>query len=220
MEQLVGLPLFVGLTPAGLQQTLEHVVFQRRSFPKEALIAIQGEPCDRLILLIRGSVKTEMTDPSGKSLKIEDLFAPVALASAFLFGNRAFFPVNVIANEEVELVQIPKNEVLKLFQLNQIILKNFLGMISSRAQFLSERLRFHSFKSLRAKVAYYLLSEAGKETHFRMSQSQSDLAELFGVARPSVGRILMQLQEEGLIDVRYREVTLLKPEKLTDIIKE
>ena len=220
MERLINLPLFRGLTVHELNAAINKVVFQRKVFPKDAMIALQGEPCDRLIILIYGSVKGEMTDPAGKSLKIEDMVAPMALASAFLFGNNAFFPVNVVANEEVELMQIPKQELLRLFQLDQRILQNYLGMISSRAQFLSEKLRFHSFKSLKAKVAFYLLNEAGKGHQFKMKHSQNDLAELFGVARPSVGRVFMQLQEEGLIDARYREITIVEKEKLSRIFRE
>ncbi len=220
MDRLLTLPLFQGLSSADLKATMEGIVFQRRTYPRDSLLAVQGEACDRLIILLRGSVKAEMTDPTGKSLKIEDLNAPVVLASAFLFGNKSVFPVNVMVNDDVELIQIPKTELLRLFHLNQYILQNFLGMISSRAQFLSERLRFHSFKSLKAKVAFYLLNEAGNSMKFRMKHSQNDLADLFGVARPSVGRIFMQLQEEGLIDARYKEVTLLNKEGLALLFRE
>jgi len=220
MDRLLPLPLFQGLSSADLQSAMKDIVFQRRTYPSDSLVVVQGEPCDRLIILIRGCVKAEMTDPTGKSLKIEDLHAPVVLAPAFLFGNKTEFPVNVVVNDDVELIQIPKSELLRLFQLNQRILQNFLGMISSRAQFLSERLRFHSFKSLKAKVAFYLLNEAGNNMKFRMKHSQNDLADLFGVARPSVGRIFLQLQEEGLIDARYKEVSLLNKEGLALLFRE
>jgi CRP/FNR family transcriptional regulator, dissimilatory nitrate respiration regulator len=220
MEKLSEIPVFQGIEPDELETCFQKIIFQRKKYNTDNLVAVQGDACDRLICLLHGSVKTEMSDPTGKSLKIEDLYAPAVLAPAFLFGNRAVFPVNIIATDEIEIIQIPRPELMKLFQLNQRILQNYLGMISSRAQFLSEKLRFHSFRSLKAKLAYYLLKESGKQTSFKMKHSQNDLAELFGVARPSVGRVFLQMQEEGLIDIRYREVTLLDTNRLAALFRE
>jgi CRP/FNR family transcriptional regulator, dissimilatory nitrate respiration regulator len=220
VKRLEEIPLFRGIAADELEENFKQIVWQRKVFTRDNLIASQGESCDRLLILVQGVVKTEMTDPTGKSMKIEDLNAPTVLAPAFIFGGRANFPVNIEAVTEVEIFQIPRPELLKLFQLNQKILQNFLGLVSSRAQFLSEKLRFHSFKSLKAKIAYYLLNEAGHNRSFRMKHSQNELAELFAVARPSVGRIFLQLQEEGFIDARYKEITILDANGLSKLYKE
>ena len=95
-------------------------------------------------------------------------------------------------------------------------MQNFLSMISSRAQFLSEKLRFHSFKSLKAKIAFYFLQETGDKKKFQLRHTQNELAELFGVARPSVGRVFYHLQEEQIVDIRYRQVTILNFDKLIE----
>ncbi|HQN93995.1 MAG TPA: Crp/Fnr family transcriptional regulator, partial [Prolixibacteraceae bacterium] len=135
-------------------------------------------------------------------------------------GKSSIFPVNIIAVTEVSFIIIQRQEVIRLFQLNKQILLNYLSIISSRAQFLSEKLRFHSFKSLKAKIAFYLIKEAGKDNSFRLLQSQNELAELFGVARPSVGRAFLVLQEEGLIDIRYRQVEILDRKRLIEYCNE
>lgn len=212
--ELSQLPIFRGLNTAEVDALLSQIVFQRKSYPEGSLVVSQGEDCNRLMILIDGSVKTEMTGPTGKSLKIEDMVAPSILASAFLFGKKNFFPVNVMAVSTAVFVIIPKAELLRLFHLNDQVLQNFLSMISSRAQFLSEKLRFHSFKSLRAKLAFYLINEADKNKTFKLRHSQNELSELFGVARPSVGRAFLQMQEEGIIDIRYKQVQIIEPTKL------
>lgn len=218
--QLLHIPVFMGLTEAELEGALSKIIFQRRSFEAGAMVVSQGEECNRLMILIEGSVKAEMSGPTGKSLKIEDLEAPNVLASAFIFGKKNFFPVNIIANTPVKFIVIPRTELLKLFQLNATVLQNFLAMISSRAQFLSDKLRFHSFRSLKAKLAFYLINESQNKRSFKLRHSQNELAELFGVARPSVGRIFMQLQEEGIIDIRYRQLEILDRQKIIDICSE
>jgi CRP/FNR family transcriptional regulator, dissimilatory nitrate respiration regulator len=208
-------PLFIGHNEEEIIGLLSKIVFQRKSYPKGAMVVTQGEACDRLMILTEGSVKAEMMSQAGKSLKIEDMEAPSVLASAFMFGRRNIFPVNITASTDVKFVVVPKGELLKLFHLSDRVLQNFLGMISSRAQFLSDKLRFHSFKVLKAKLANYLISEAGSEKSFKLKHSQNELAELFGVARPSVGRAFLQMQEEGLIDIKYRQLTITDYQRLT-----
>jgi len=212
--KLTTVPIFRGLDEGELQRLLAQIVFQRKSYPSDSLVVSQGEECNRMIILIEGKVKAEMTSPTGKNLKIEDLEAPSVLASAFLFGMKTFFPVNILTVSDAKFLVIPKAELLKLFQLNEQVLQNFLSMISSRAQFLSEKLRFHSFKALKAKLAFYLMNESGKNSSFKMKHSQNELAELFAVARPSVGRAFLQLQDEGIIDVRYKQVEVLDVQRL------
>ncbi|HNW49775.1 MAG TPA: Crp/Fnr family transcriptional regulator [Prolixibacteraceae bacterium] len=214
------IPLFREVESNELDRLFSSILFQRRSFPPGSLVVSQGEECNRLMILTEGMVKGEMISPDGKSLKIEDMEAPSILASAFLFGRKNFFPVNITSVTEVKFIVIPRGELLKLFQMNQQILQNFLAMISSRAQFLSDKLRFHSFKSLKAKLAYFLVNEAGKANSFKLRHSQQELAELFGVARPSVGRAFLILQEEGIIDIRYRQVEILDRKKLNEACNE
>jgi CRP/FNR family transcriptional regulator, dissimilatory nitrate respiration regulator len=214
------IPLFRGVDETELEKLSSAILFQRKSFPPGSLVVSQGEECNRMLILTEGLVKAEMVGPTGKSLKIEDMEALSVLASAFLFGRNNFFPVNIISSTEVRFIVISKGELLKLFQMNQQILQNFLSMISSRAQFLSDKLRFHSFKSLRAKLAFFLVNEAGTNHSFKLKHSQQELAELFAVTRPSVGRAFLLLQEEGVIDIRYKQVEILKREKLAEACNE
>ena len=98
------------------------------SFKKGEILALQDEPANRLIILLKGSVKAEMTDPSGKVVKVEDIEAPNPLAVLFLFGRDNRFPVQATAREHVEAVVIPKQSILKMLSMNETILKNYLDI--------------------------------------------------------------------------------------------
>jgi CRP-like cAMP-binding protein len=219
-DNLLQMPLFAGLNGEELDRLFQRIVFQTRSFGTNALVVSQGEECKSLMILTEGVVKGEMSGADGRSLKIEDLHAPAVLAPAFIFGKKNRYPVSIISYSEAHFIVVPRNELLALFQYNASVLQNFLGMISSRAQFLSEKLQFHSFKSLKAKLAFYLFEEADGRTNFKLKHSQNELAELFGVARPSVGRTMMQLQEEEIVDIRYKQVKILDLSKLAQACNE
>ncbi len=212
-------PIFRGISPEGLRELFSQIHYQVKSYPKGELIVFGGEICDRLLIIQQGSVKAEMNDYSGKIIKIEDLAAPQPLASAFLFGKQNQFPVTVSANTNVEMVSIPKAEFVKLLQLNSLILNNYLNTISTRAQFLSQKLKFLSFKTIKQKIAHYLLEKAGDRLQtVEISQSQGQLAEMFGVTRPSLARTLGEMCQEGLIETDRRYIKILDKGKMNQLL--
>ena len=94
-------------------------------------------------------------DFSGKTIKVEDIEAPYPIAPAFLFGKNNKFPVNITANNDVELLLLPKDTVINILQTNVIFLNNFLNSISSRAQFLENKIKFLSFKTIFFRGKYH-----------------------------------------------------------------
>jgi CRP-like cAMP-binding protein len=212
---LLKAPLFKRLSFEEIDKLLSVVSYRIRKFKAGSLIAQSGEIVDSLMIVITGIVKGEMVDYTGRIIKIEDIPAPRALASAFMFGNRNRFPVNVIAVSTVELLIIEKSEFLKLLMKNDKILINFLDMISNRSQFLSEKIKFLNFKTIKGKLAQFILQRAGEnKSEIVLDMTQNDLADFFGVARPSVARALGDMEEEGLIEAKAKSVKILDKKQL------
>jgi CRP-like cAMP-binding protein len=219
-EILCQSPVFRGITADELHKLFSQIHFQVKTYQKNDLIVSGGEVCDRLLIIQEGSVKAEMNDYSGKTIKIEDLSAPQPLATAFLFGNQNRFPVTVSATSDVVMVSIPKPEFVKLLQLNTLILSNYLNTISTRAQFLSQKLKFLSFKTIKQKMAHYLLEKAGDRLQtVEIQQSQGQLAEMFGVTRPSLARTLGEMCKEGLIQRDRRCIKILDKNRMNELLK-
>ncbi len=211
-------PLFKGMTPDDVEIILATVPFRVKKFQSGSMISQSGEPVNTLIVVISGVVKGEMTDYAGRVIKIEDIPAPGALASAFIFGNRNKFPVNVIAVSDGELLLIEKPDFLKLLMKYNLLLVNFLDMISNRSQFLSEKIKFLNFKTIKGKLANYILQKAGKDgMSVTLEMTQNDLAEFFGVARPSIARALGDLEEEGYIDAKGKNINIIDKERLAEL---
>ncbi len=213
-------PVFKGIPEEESKKLLNEIHYQIKNFQKGEMLALQGEPVNSLFIILSGSVKGEMIDYSGKTIKIEDIEAPRPLATAFLFGKENQFPVTVAANNEVKILAIPVQEFLKLLQRNTQVLVNYLNNISSRIQFLSQKLHFLNFKTIREKVAHYFLQQTGENLHsFELKSTQQQLAELFGVTRPSLARVLSEMQREKLFIQEKKTVTLLNKQKLNEILR-
>ncbi len=215
---LADAPLFRGMTPGDIEAILGTVAHRTRVYNAGTLIAQSGEPVDSLKIVISGLVKGEMVDYAGRVIKIEDIPAPGALASAFLFGSKNRFPVNVMAVSDTELLIIEKSDFLKLLMKEDRILVNFLDMISNRSQFLSEKIKFLNFKTIRGKLAHFLLQKAGKDkSNVLLDMTQSDLADFFGVARPSVARALGEMEDEGYLTAQGKNIRILDKKGLADL---
>ena len=162
-----------------------------------------------------------MIDYSGRLIKVEDITAPRAIAPLFLFGADNRYPVEVTANEATEIFEIPKESVLKLFRRNERFLENYMNLSANYARTLADKLFFMSFKTIRQKLASYLLriSKQQEGNPILLDRSQQELADYFGVSRPSLARELAHMQDDGPIRTDRKLVHILRKEDLMQLIQ-
>ncbi len=214
-------PFFRGVSASELEQTFSRISYSVKSFSKGQTIAQRDEEIKSLCIVVEGAVKGEMVDFTGKILKVEEIQAPQPLAHAVMFSNANKFPVDVVALVDCKILFIPKADVLRLLQSNTIILNNFLNAVSNRAHFLTNKLWLMSFKTIKEKVANYLLTIAKSETKttIMLPKTHQELAEFFGVTRPSLARVFAEMEAEGIIEVNRKEISIIDKRRLLDMIK-
>ena len=218
---LTGSPLFKGINPDNIALLLETVPYRIRKYKSGLTVAQNGEQVSSLIIVLKGIVKGLMVDYAGRVIKIEDIPAPGALASAFIFGSMNRFPVNVIAVSDSEILFIEKNDFLKLLMKYDILLFNFLNMISNRSQFLSEKIKFLNFKTIKAKLANFILEKLDKNgSSANLGMTQNDLADFFGVTRPSIARAIGELEKDRYIEAKGRNIRIINKEGLAGMRTE
>ncbi len=192
--------LFRGMSYDEISLVLSGNTGRIKKYSGGTLIAQAGDEVRFLHILLKGSVKGEMVDYTGKVIKIEDIAPPRPLAPAFLFGNQNSYPVNITSAEDTMVLSIPREHFLAMLQESEKVLVNFINIVSNRGQFLSNKIKFLSFTTIKGKLAQYLLDLSAQtgSMRFTLPHSQSQLSELFGVARPSIGRAIGELKQEGI----------------------
>jgi CRP-like cAMP-binding protein len=201
-----------GIFPSDLDYSI-------KTYKKNKILFRQGDLCDALYILVTGSVKTEMITENGNLLGVEIINAPRPLAPAFIFSSNNRFPVDVTAIENVEVIRIPKVEVMRLMNEHPDFMQQFLQHSANRTQFLTNRLQLLSIKTIKGKIAHFLLEQAGEEgLTFTINRNQTELAEFFGVARPSLARSLSEMIEDKVIKVNKKEYKILDIKKLRDLL--
>jgi CRP/FNR family transcriptional regulator, dissimilatory nitrate respiration regulator len=216
---LINSPLFKGLEIWEIETLIEKTPHQIRQFVNKELLAFSGEHVDKAIILLDGRLQGEMVDFAGNSLKIEELDPPQMVAAAFLYGPQSVFPVNLSAKSEGKILIIFKPDFTNMLSKEPRVLNNYLNIVSSKAQFLSGKITFLNFKTIKEKIAYFLLQKMKKDSAVvAINQTQKGLAELFGVARPSLARSITELEENGILKWEREQVLVIDPKKLNLIL--
>ena len=198
---------------------LHEIKFKNRCFKKGEWIARQGDTVTALYILFKGSVKAEMISESGTVLKIETIHAPNPLAPAFLFAENNQFPVDVVALESCEIIMISKESIMQQLTHNKAFLQGFMTFNSNRVHFLSERLKLLSTKTIKGKLAQYILART-KNMCFTMDMNQTTLAEYFGVARPSLSRSIAEMIDDGIISMKGKQGKVLDLGRLRRVVMQ
>lgn len=193
---------------------IDHTV---KNYKRGELIASQGDRITSLYMLTKGKVKTEIISDSGLTVSVEEITAPYPLAAAFIFADNNYFPVEVTAMEDCELIVISKSTIEKQMAKCPGFLRGFIAFIANRVQFLSERLKIFSQKGIKGKIAYYLLQQ-DRNGVFELGRSIVSLAEYFGVERPSLSRAISEMVQDGIIEFEHGKGKILKYDELTELL--
>ena len=219
IDDLFLCPVCMSIPANRREQFLNEISYKVKYFKKGEWIAQQGDIVNALYILLTGSAKTEMISESGTVLNVDIINAPNALAPAFLFAANNRFPVNVVAVGDCEIILISKESIMKQLTTNEEFLQGFMVFNSNRIHFLSERLKLLSTKTIKGKLAQYILIRTNN-MNFTLDRKQTELAEYFGVTRPSLSRSLSEMIDEGIISLKRKKGTILNPGKLKELITQ
>lgn len=90
---------------------------------------------------------------------------------------------------------------------------------ANRTQFLTNRLQLLSIKTIKGKLAHFLLENSSSDGKpFIINRTQTQLAEFFGVARPSLARSLSEMVQDGIISINKKEYIILNPKGLRELL--
>jgi CRP-like cAMP-binding protein len=217
-ESLKASLLFRGLEIHEINLLINSVPHQIKQFSVNDVLAYSGEKVEKAIILLDGKLQGEMIDFARNSLKIEEIVPPQMVAAAFLFGPHSVFPVNLSAKSEGKVLIIFKKDFTQLLSADQRVLINYLNIVSGKAQFLSEKITFLSLKTIREKLAYFLLQNLKPDSRIAiLNQSQKSFAETLGVARPSLSRTITEMETAMIIRWEKNQVRILNLKLLQTI---
>ncbi|MDD2798663.1 MAG: Crp/Fnr family transcriptional regulator [Bacteroidales bacterium] len=210
LEIILRNPMFRGISLSDVATLFENGHYQIKHYQTNDVVGMQGEPCNHLMIVLKGEVQAQMIEHTGKLIVMAEISAPHAYAAAFIYAEQNEFPVTVVAQKESEILFVRKEIFIEMLQKNRVLLQNFLTFISNRSKFLTDKIHFLTFRTIKSKIADFLLKRRiGDNLVVMLDETQQELADMFGVARPSLARTMKEMEVEGLITSERKKITIV-----------
>ncbi|MGH3443397.1 MAG: Crp/Fnr family transcriptional regulator [Nitriliruptorales bacterium] len=122
-------------------------------------------------------------------------------------------PFSARALTAAGVIEIEAETLWQLLESRPLVCQRFLFSVASRLQRMQQRLLELTSGDLRHQVASLLLDETAGSTGV-IPLAQSTVAELLGATRPSVNRVLREFADQGLLELAYRRIEVVDPDRL------
>ncbi|MDF2803329.1 MAG: hypothetical protein K0S61_3232 [Anaerocolumna sp.] len=217
-------PIFTTLNHEDLIKISE--VIEHREFKKgEALFHI-GDAVNSIIIMNVGSVKAYKYTPDGREQILYVFSDGDFLGEQYLLSNqKAGYTVEAL--EKVKVCMLSKSQFYQLLTLHPDMGVKIIEELGIRMSKLENTLQSMGVRSVDARISSLLLdfsSKYGDKTKegilIRLPLSREGMANYLGIARETVSRKLIQLENEGLIrSVTNKNLLILKEESLKNMIE-
>jgi len=214
--------LFGDLSSEELLSLLSKIDYRVQNFKKNEVIFSPHQKTDTLGILLAGTVDVQKVFSCGKILTVNRRFAPELIADASIFADITHYPSSILAVEESLIFFINRENLLRLFSLNENIMARFLQSVSNRVLLLNNTIEILSMPSVMSKIAWYLLNAYKRQqsANIKMVYTKKALAEHLNVSRTTLSRELKALKEDGVISFSRKSITILDLEKLENLCSQ
>jgi CRP-like cAMP-binding protein len=212
--------IFKGFNDNSIEEILSKIELTICDFSKDQYIAIEGDNCNSLGIVIAGEVEIKKIFASGKNVTLAKLSEGNIFGEVIVFSKMSKYPSTIVAASNVSILFISKQNIITLCSNNATLLNNFMGLLSNKILMLNKKLTNLSYDTLRQKIASFLLDnyKINKNLTFTINASRKEMAEELGVLRPSLSRELINMQNEGIVDFHKNSFKILDVERLESII--
>lgn len=221
MQEFMQSPLFAHMTEEEVKSCIACAGGGIREFKKDEVIFSQLDKPYNLYILISGSVSVCKTTLSGKqSVVVTFENAGDIFGEVYVFLGKERYDYDAIAGKNVRVLEFPQRYFYQSCQkschYHQQLIQNMLNILAHKAYYLNKKLQILSSGTLRQKIGSFLLENSTLDKVVSLPWNREQFADFLHVARPSLSRELIHMQEEGLIQVEKNRILILDELALED----
>ncbi|MFC4954026.1 Crp/Fnr family transcriptional regulator [Acinetobacter puyangensis] len=189
------------------------------------IIYAQNAQCEDINIIVDGTLKLGWTMPNGK-YHIQTFMPSGTLINIVPIMAEQQHIYDHISQGDTILANISGRVFLDVLKTNAQALYMVLKLICIRTQLNREQIFFASTESLRVRLAQeliFLVDYHSYQTHDKILLSlkinQENFAELLQTTRQSINRELSWFAEQGILEVKYNQISILDYHQLNEISK-
>jgi CRP-like cAMP-binding protein len=217
IEAAIAAGLLAEIPPDALAAVLDDAF--RVDVPASVTI-LRGDQSGGFSLVLRGLLRVFVIGDGGRQLTVQHVRPGDLLGVVSLVGGSIGLHVQAVTNARI--LRMPKTQLATLFETDLRVAHVFSAELHRLLAGFTQELTLHALGSLRQRVIHQLIERAEPCENGYMAGrvTQQQLADATGAARESVGRLLRQLRDESLIELKNDQVVIKDMQRLTRDLHE
>ncbi len=220
IKQLFTSALFQHIPAESLAVMWDCLKPRVQHYSKNSYITVQGTPFTGLGILLSGEAEVLKETASGSRIVMTNLVQGDLFGEIIAFSPQNTWPASVLAHTPCSAVFLDPEKIIGkcanvCTSQNQLV-KNLLVIISTKALMLNRKTEYLSIKSMRKKIAVYLLEQykENKTLTFTLPLKRNQLADFLSVSRTALSRELGRMRDDGIIEFYRTSVKILNLPRL------
>lgn len=208
--QLQQLQIFQDLTEEELKKSLVCSQATVRKYKKNEYVFRQGDAPGKLYFVLDGEVELGSINLNGKITRISYVTVGEEFGEVEMFLRQPAYSGYAKAKEEVSVLEVSQNFFGGRCERNCVhhskVVFNMLQLLAEKADKRNHQIEVLTSGNLRQRVVAYLLENSDLDYRVQLHLNREDLAAYLNTTRPSLSRMLLTMQEEGIIRIVNRKV--------------
>ncbi|MGE4554502.1 MAG: Crp/Fnr family transcriptional regulator [Desulfovibrionaceae bacterium] len=211
--------MFEGLPEA--QRSALAAISQLRSYVKGQVIFRAGDEASGFYAVVTGRVRVFRASPSGKEQILHLVEPGDAFGEVAVFEGKTF-PADAETMEDSEVLFLARRDFRARVAADPELALQMLALLAGRLRGFVRQVSHLSLKEVPARLAAHLLmlrASSGVD-EVRLDMTKGQVASYLGTIQETLSRALRKLEDDGLIRVQGRVITLLDPAGLEELAVE
>ncbi|MDO5536937.1 MAG: Crp/Fnr family transcriptional regulator [Desulfovibrionaceae bacterium] len=213
--QIKRVAMFDGVSESTLATLVSTAVLQE--FDAQEVLAQEGEDAEACYALIRGLVKVVHRQSSGREHIIHMVSEGATIGESAMFRQK-HWPSTAVALEKSLVLRLERKAMNDAARQDPDFAVHLLGVFSLRLRMCVKKLSNQGINASQ-RVGRYILHRAIIEdkTTLRLKMSREEMANMLGITRETLSRVLSRLVGERILSVQGRIMTVLDMEALQNL---
>lgn len=214
VKELKEIQIFKSLTDEEIDNIVKEISFRIAEYKKGEILFWEGDECTGIGIVLEGEVEIHKGAIMGKKVTITQIKPGDMFGEAIVFSTSHKYPATVEALSNSRVLYISRENILLMCSNYVQFIEKFMEILSNKILILNNKLSLLSLKSIRQKILYYIIKESKNKSSMSINITKQEFSEILGVERPSLSRELIKMKEENIIDIKGKNIKILKPESI------
>ena len=204
--------IFYGIEDNDVKKMLSCFQSKKITYKKDTTIVSNLANTNIVGIILNGTANLIRNDYNGNRTIIEKLEEGSIFGEVFSsYSNE----LSVIATSECEVITFDYDHVIKRCKkscpYHNTLIDNMLQLLANKIVIMNNRIDVLTKKTIREKLLEYfsILQKQKLSKKFDLDLNYTELADYFGVDRSALMREIKNLKEEGFIEAKGKNITML-----------